>query len=70
MADFSGVLVPYGPPVVERVVSVYDGVLVLPQQQPAPTLPRFRAQLAGEYVYFTGAPPVGATDIVIVSVPC
>jgi hypothetical protein len=35
-------------------------------EDPGPVI-TFRARVGGEYVYFTGSPPPGATDIVIVS---
>ena len=63
MADYSGINVS---------LSVTDGSLNANRLGQdfligARGLPLFRARVGGEYVYFTGTAPVGATDIVVVS---
>lgn len=69
MADFTGVIVPSGP--VE--LGTFDskvGVEVSPPTEGLEQVIIRRALVSGTYVYFTGATPPGATDVVIISEAC
>jgi hypothetical protein len=83
MADYPGVtrrparkLVQYSLNQAQPSMRIFNAIVngtevetpvVLAGAAPAPVITR-RALVAGEYVYFTGDPPPGASDIVIVAV--
>jgi hypothetical protein len=64
MADFSGDVVG-GPPVTELANLERNGEVL---GRGVTTLRR--ALVSGEYIYFTGSPPPGANDIVVMSTQC
>jgi hypothetical protein len=65
MADFTGILAPVSTSTLSGdLVRTFDGVLATPA--PTTTILR-RALVSGEYIYFTGSPPPGASDIVVMS---
>lgn len=70
MADFTGAIVPSG---LEELPGTFDSKVGTEVSPPTEGLERViirRALVSGTYVYFTGATPPGATDVVIISEAC